>query len=213
MFNQCCSGDSPGRGYLRYEFVVLSVVDKRTNLANSLSDYVEKIFTPDGGRSAKFDTVISRSTVVPQTQEQGKTLFQTHKNHKVTEQYRELAVEVEARMAKARSVFDGASLDDADTIDAIAYFYRSAGQLLDPHSAIGAAIAREKRTDAGVPVIALATAHAAKFPDAVERATGVKPTLPPKLGDLLERPEHCTVLPNDLDAVQTFIRDSVSLAA
>ena len=119
----------------------------------------------------------------------------------------------EARMAKARSVFDGASLDDADTIDAIAYFYRSSGQLLDPHSAIGAAIAREKRTDAGVPVIALATAHAAKFPDAVERATGVKPTLPPKLGDLLERPEHCTVLPNDLDAVQTFIRDSVSLAA
>ena len=119
----------------------------------------------------------------------------------------------EARMSKARSVFDGASLDDTDTIDAIAYFYRSAGQLLDPHSAIGAAIAREKRTDAGVPVIALATAHAAKFPDAVERATGVKPTLPPKLGDLLERPEHCTVLPNDLDAVQTFIRDSVSLAA
>lgn len=90
-----------GNKSLRLLGVVLSVVDKRTNLANSLSDYVEKIFTPDGGRSAKFDTVISRSTVVPQTQEQGKTLFQTHKNHKVTEQYRELAVEVEARMAKA----------------------------------------------------------------------------------------------------------------
>jgi len=110
-------------------------------------------------------------------------------------------------------VFEGASLDDAETTEAIAHFYQSAGKLLDPHSAIGAWIAREKRNEAGVPVVALATAHPAKFPDAVEQAIGVRPTLPPRLADLLQRPEHCTVLPNDVDAVRTFIRDKVALAA
>ena len=88
-----------GNPKLRLLGVVLSSVDKRTSLANSLTDYVEKIFTPDGmSHSAKFENLISRSTVIPQTQERGRTLFKTHPTHKVTDQYRQLAAEIEARL-------------------------------------------------------------------------------------------------------------------
>ncbi len=89
-----------GNNKLRLLGVILSSVDKRTTLANSLTEYVDKIFTPEGGPSAKFETTISRSTVIPQTQKVGKTLFQTHASHKVTDQYRQLAREVEARLAE-----------------------------------------------------------------------------------------------------------------
>lgn len=87
-----------GNNKLKLLGVVLSGVDKRTSLANSLTEYVEKIFSLNGGKSAKFETEISRSTVIPQTQEIGQTLFQSHPSHKVTEQYRRIAREVEDRI-------------------------------------------------------------------------------------------------------------------
>ncbi len=59
------------------------------------------------------------------------------------------------------------------------------------------------------PIVTLATAHPAKFPDAVERATGVRPPLPTHLADLMERPEHITRLPNDLGAIEQFVETSV----
>ena len=114
---------------------------------------------------------------------------------------------------KANSLFEGAKLDDTETTIAIEHFYQSTGELLDPHSAIGAWIARGKPRETGVPVISLATAHPAKFPQAVQQATGVTPTLPKRLGDLYDRPERCTVLPNDVSAVQNFIRDKVGLTS
>ena len=64
-----------GNGKLRLLGVILSGVDKRTTLANSLAEYVEKIFSSDGKKSAKFETTVSRSTVIPQCQDVGKTLF------------------------------------------------------------------------------------------------------------------------------------------
>lgn len=89
-----------GNTKLRLLGVILSGVDKRTTLANSLTEYVQKAFAPDEtGRSAKFETTIGRSTVIPQCQDVGRTLFQTNPTHKVTQQYRDLAAEVEARIA------------------------------------------------------------------------------------------------------------------
>ena len=121
---------------------------------------------------------------------------------------------VDATMrTEANSLFEGAKLDDSETAIAIEHFYQSTGELLDPHSAIGAWIARGKPRETGVPVISLAAAHPAKFPQAVQQATGVTPTLPKRLGDLYDRPERCTVLPNDLSAVQSFIRDNVGLTS
>ena len=87
-----------GNPHIRLLGVILSGVDKRTRLASTLNEYVEQIFAPDGRRSAKFKTTISRSTAVPQAQKLGKTLFQTYPTHAVTEQYRALAREVETRL-------------------------------------------------------------------------------------------------------------------
>ena len=81
--------------------VVLSGVDKRTSLANSLSEFVEQQFQVTGNAdSMKFKTSIGRSTVIPQTQKVGKTLFETHSTHKVTDEYRALAAEIEERILR-----------------------------------------------------------------------------------------------------------------
>ena len=82
--------------------------------------------------------------------------------------------------------------------------------LIDPHTAVGVEAAR-RHSVPGIPTVTLATAHPAKFPDAVEQATGVRPPLPAHLADLLERPERTSLLPNDLAAVERFV-ESVARA-
>jgi len=109
---------------------------------------------------------------------------------------------------KARRLFSACRVDDTRTMDTIADTYARSGVLIDPHTAVAVAAARHGMdTDDGrAPMIALACAHPAKFPDAVERATGIRPALPAAQGDLFERRERLVVLPNDLDAVTDFIR-------
>ena len=79
------------------------------------------------------------------------------------------------------------------------------GALICPHSAVGVKVAGEHL--GLTPMITLATAHPAKFPDAVQAATGIRPPLPPRMADLFERPERLTRLPNDLAALQAHIRE------
>ncbi len=112
----------------------------------------------------------------------------------------------EARWRRARAVFDGFRLDDEATRATIRDVHAASGELLDPHSAIGVAAGRARRRAPDLPVIALATAHPAKFPAAVEEASGIRPQLPERLADLFERPERCHVLPNDVAAVKDFVR-------
>jgi threonine synthase len=102
-------------------------------------------------------------------------------------------------------VFRAARSDDADTLATMAEVHRDTGILIDPHTAVGVSAARRCRAP-GVPVVTMATAHPAKFPDAVKRATGIHPELPEHLSDLLERPERTTSMVNDLAAVQAFVR-------
>jgi chromosome partitioning protein len=87
-----------GNPELKLLGVIISGVDNRTKLATTIIDYVDQAFSPDGKTSAKFTTNISRSTVVPESQKVGMTLMQSAPAHKVTEQYRALAREVEARL-------------------------------------------------------------------------------------------------------------------
>ncbi|MFN0043792.1 MAG: threonine synthase [Alphaproteobacteria bacterium] len=112
---------------------------------------------------------------------------------------------------EVRALFDGHREDDAGTLAAMAAEYNASGELLDPHTAIGVAAARARRRDAVTPIVALATAHPAKFPDAVERATGLRPSLPARLADLFEREERVATLPNDLGAVKAFVAARVAL--
>jgi threonine synthase len=83
--------------------------------------------------------------------------------------------------------------------------------LLDPHTAVGVGVAEAMRPSIEGPIVTLATAHPAKFPDAVERATGVRPALPAHLADLMDRPEFITRLPNDLRAIEQFVESNAGL--
>ncbi len=107
------------------------------------------------------------------------------------------------------AIFSAQKLDDAETKQAIADFYHSTGELLDPHSVIGCAVARDAdKTDA--VTISLATAHPAKFPAAVEDASGIHPALPERMADLFEREERLDVLPNDLATLQAYVEKTVA---
>ena len=109
--------------------------------------------------------------------------------------------------------FSAARADEPETLAAIKRTYAATGYLADPHTAVGLVAADKVERAAKVPQVVLATAHAAKFPDAVAAATGVRPPLPPHMGDLMTRKESVTVLPNDLLAVETFIRTRARVAS
>jgi threonine synthase len=115
----------------------------------------------------------------------------------------------------AGKLFAGRRVDDAGTLAEIGDTYRRTGMLIDPHTAVAVAAARAELAagDDGAPMVALATAHPAKFADAVARASGVRPPLPAALAAVMERPERIAVLPNDAVAVARFLRDRARVTA
>jgi len=117
----------------------------------------------------------------------------------------------EAAMSKARALFSSYRVSEEATCAQIASTWRECEYLLDPHSAIGVAAALAADVPPAVPVVTLATAHPAKFPDAIKSA-GLEQSvdLPLHLTDLFERPERLEVLPNDLAAVQAYMANSIS---
>jgi threonine synthase len=112
-----------------------------------------------------------------------------------------------AAWRSATDLFHGFRLDDDGTLAAIRELHANTGYLADPHSIIGIEAGRALATD--VPMVAMATAHPAKFPDAMERATGQRPPLPAHLADLYERPERFTRVPADLAAIEASVRATV----
>jgi len=115
------------------------------------------------------------------------------------------------RLAQVAEVFAGARFDDDETRAIIEAEYERDDVLIDPHTAVGVGAARACRRDVSVPMVALATAHPAKFPDAVEQATGIRPALPDRLSDLFERPERYDTLPNDFEAVRDHLMGAAVL--
>jgi threonine synthase len=117
----------------------------------------------------------------------------------------------EAAITRARELFSSQHVSDAQTCQVIADVFESSGYLLDPHSAIGVKAARDRHSDPAVPMVTLATAHPAKFPEAIASAgLKVKPALPAHMHDLFEREERYQVLPNELAAVQGFIAANIN---
>jgi threonine synthase len=111
-------------------------------------------------------------------------------------------------LARIRQEFAAEAVGEDAVVAEIATTWEEAGYLLDPHTAIGVRAARALLADEPrTPVVALATAHPSKFPDSVERATGLRPPLPAHLANLLDRRERFTVLPNEQSAVEGFIRE------
>jgi len=116
-------------------------------------------------------------------------------------------------LAGVRALFDAGRVDEPGTLAAIADCHSRFGETIDPHTAIGYAVAQQHRRDPAIPMVVLATAHPAKFPDAVEKATGVRPPLPARLGDLLDRAERVDGLPNDIEALKAMIDERRAMAA
>ena len=112
-------------------------------------------------------------------------------------------------MQALREAFDSGRCGEDETAATIGRTLKTTGELLCPHTAVGVHVAEALR-DRDVPMITLATAHPAKFPDAVEAATAVRPPLPPRMADLYDRPERVTRIGNDLAAIESLIRERIS---
>jgi threonine synthase len=112
-------------------------------------------------------------------------------------------------MQALREAFDSGRCGEDETAATIGRTLKTTGELLCPHTAVGVHVAEALR-DPSVPMITLATAHPAKFPDAVEAATTVRPPLPPRMADLYDRPERVTRIGNDLAAIESLIRERIA---
>ena len=108
-------------------------------------------------------------------------------------------------MEMLRATFASGRCSEEETVATIRTTFAATGEILCPHSAVGVKVAEENLGPE--PMVTLATAHPAKFPDAVEGAMGTRPALPPRMADLFDRPERVTRAPNDLAALQAIIRE------
>jgi threonine synthase len=108
-------------------------------------------------------------------------------------------------LTEIRSRFTAARADEDETAATVRSVHKEAGYLIDPHTAVAVAVAEKENRDRTVPMVVLSTAHPAKFPAAVEAASGINPALPDWLGDLNARKERVTVLPADQGAIEKFI--------
>jgi len=113
-------------------------------------------------------------------------------------------------LKNARELFSSYRLDDNETVDVIRDVFETAEYLIDPHTAIGVQAGRKARRNSTTPMICLATAHPAKFPEAVRKAGQVDdPVLPHHMRDLFDKEERCQVLDDNLLDVQAFIASNI----
>ena len=185
-------------------------------VASNRNDILTRFFTTGTLRIGEVQPTLSPSMDIQVSSNLERLLFELHQRDgaAVAELMARLrseggvALPAETMAVLGRS-WTGVRLDDAETLAVIRETYEGQGVLVDPHTAVGLGAARRARRDPSVPMVALATAHPAKFPDAVEEATGVRPVLPAHLADLFERPERYTTLPADLEAVRAHIDASL----
>jgi threonine synthase len=109
-------------------------------------------------------------------------------------------------LSDIRALFAAGRADEEEVAATIRTVLRETGRLVDPHTAVGIAVAEKEPRDPAVPMVVLSTAHPAKFPEAVEAACGQRPSLPEWVSDLGQRPERVTRLPADQDAVERFVQ-------
>lgn len=111
----------------------------------------------------------------------------------------------EAQLAQAKTLFAAASATDEETVAVIRDIYQNHGYVLDPHTAVGVKAARELQEALSKPVVCLATAHPAKFPQTIESVLGFAPAVPPKTAALIRKPERTMLLEADAASVAAFI--------
>jgi len=110
------------------------------------------------------------------------------------------------QMHKAREQFSAHRCDDEQTLKIMRRCYEETGIIIDPHTAVGLHGALATKDDPSIPIVNLACAHPAKFPDAVEKAIGIRPSLPDHMAGLLDKPEYLTPMPNDLKKIEDYVQ-------
>ena len=186
------------------KLIVATNVNDILHRALSAGDYSQGTVVPtpspsmDIQVSSNFERLLfdlgGRDGAATRAQMQG---FETSKAMRLTN----------AQLQGAAGLFASDRIDLDDMAIAMRWASEQAGEVIDPHTAIGLAAARHAGLAADIPVVTLATAHPAKFRDAVERATGVRPALPARIGDLFEREERFDALPGTFAAVTAYIAE------
>ena len=181
-------------------------------VASNRNDILTQFFTTGSMAITEVHPTLSPSMDIQVSSNLERLLFELLdrdgvRTAKTLEDFRQTGeMQIDARIsADLHREWRGVRVDDAETTSTIADIHRETGMVIDPHTAVGLAAARRSRRDADGPIVVLATAHPAKFGDAVEAAIGQCPTMPPALAELAERPERCELLPNDLSAVKAHV--------
>ena len=181
-------------------------------VASNRNDILTQFFTTGSMAITEVHPTLSPSMDIQVSSNLERLLFELLdrdgvRTAKTLEDFRQTGeMQIDARIsADLHREWRGVRVDDAETTSTIADIHRETGMVIDPHTAVGLAAARRSRRDAEGPIVVLATAHPAKFGDAVEAAIGQCPTMPPALAELAERPERCELLPNHLSAVKAHV--------
>jgi threonine synthase len=211
----CVPTGNFGNVYAGHLARALGLPIERLVIGTNANDILARYLTSGAMTIAPVEPSLSPSMDIQVASNFERLLFELkdHNGAAVTAALREFRKtgalpEDEQAWRRARGLFSGHRVDDRMTLDTMADTYRHSGMLIDPHTAVGVAAARaEVAAEPGAtPMVVLATAHPAKFPDAVARATGIRPALPAALADIMEKREHITILPNDAGAVARFVR-------
>lgn len=213
-----------GNIYAAYGARAMGVPIERLVVGSNSNDILTRFFTSGTMAAAGVTPTLSPSMDIQISSNFERLLFDLHQ--------RDCGLLVEAmnrfrssgsfsvapsELETACALFAAYRADDDETSATISRVWKESGEIIDPHTAVGIHAARAARAAGvvpeSVPLVALACAHAAKFPEAVTRATGIHPALPGRLADLGQRLERVTVLPADLAAIQAFVRRHARLGA
>ncbi|TRD22466.1 threonine synthase [Palleronia caenipelagi] len=183
---------------------------RRLIIATNSNDILHRTFETGDHRKEGVQPTISPSMDIEVSSNFERALFMAHDRDgaAVTRMMAELKAQggftiSDNAMAELRSIYGSGRASEDETMATIRRLHETTGEILCPHSAVGVKVAEEHLSDC--PMITLATAHPAKFPDAVTEATGLHPALPERMVDLFDRPERQTRVANDLDALKTLI--------
>jgi threonine synthase len=206
-----------GNIYAGYAAMKCGLPVSKLVAANNSNDILTRFFSSGRMKAEKVQSTLSPSMDIQISSNFERLLFdlcagdgtQVNLYMSQMQAQREFTV-TPLQLATARQVFTAARADDELTLKTIADVYKESGVILDPHSAVGIAASRLLARELPEPVICLATAHPAKFPETIRRAIGITPPLPESINSLLQKPERMTRLPAQAEAVQKFITEKVS---
>ena len=189
-------------------------------VASNRNDILTQFFTTGSMAISEVHPTMSPSMDIQVSSNLERLLFELldrdgRRTAKLLEDFRATGqMRIDARIsADLDQNWSGVRVDEGETAAAIAQLYRDTGMIGDPHTAVGLAAAHRSGRDPDRDMVVLATAHPAKFGDAVEAAIGTRPPLPPALAELAERPERCPRLPNDLNAVKAHVAQCSAISS